>query len=526
MGSDPIWRTRVIASRRGLAALLAIAMLLGVLLLRDLRRAPPALEDRALVTGLDPNYITAMTWDRSPLPAVTVSGTGTDWTWTSNTFTAHADARVVRDVLAALRAGRWQRTGKVAAAGKLRAQLSVTIGTNTRVIGIGEALPGTEQTWLVVGDRALLVDSWVARALDPDPLALRERRPVPELSHGVKFIVSTETETARFEGQPRRQLQPRILLVRPELVAELERALESIEIVRLSRPPEDSTPTVSLELPMAVRVSPTCLDDHALAWLASDLGDGCIPRATYDAIIAATHALLGPPQAVADPRPLPAELETIVLADRRVLELDRVPSIDGKPADSEAVIDLLAVLAAPADIVPAPKPMTERGRLLLAIKGGATVTLVLFENNLVRREGEPIALRLSNIAYNRLLRGAPAYADKSVWNEEPTTVTSLVIDGITYTRGAVIGEWTRAPAGAFDPARVEAVVAALSAPRRTADVESMNITHRVTLTVTPPVGAPVVHHVGVASFRCLAIDPAATIQLSGKTCEALDALAR
>lgn len=517
----------MIATRRGLAVLLAIAAVLGVLLVRELRRTRPSPESRALVPGLDPSYITKMTWDRSPLPPVAVTGGGTEWTWTSTTFTGRADARVVRDVLAALRAGKWQRTGKVLAAGKLRAQLALTIGTTERVIGIGAALPGTEQTWLVVGARALLVDSWVARALDPEPLVLRERRPVADAAHAVAVIVRTETEVARFEGTPRRQVEPRVLLVRPELIGELERALEALEIVRLSRPPAERTAVVSVQLPRNVGLSATCPDDHALAWLTSDLGDGCIPRATYDAAVAAVHALTAPPELVADPRPLPAELAKIVLLDRHVLELARVPEIDGQPADPVAVTELLAALAAPAEIVVSPPSVTtERGRLVLSIKGGITISLELFDDNLVRREGEPIALRLSGAAYARLARGAVAYADKSVWNEEPTTVTSLVIDDITYTRGVVIGEWTRAPAGAFDSKRVEAVVAALSAPRRTVDVESITYTHRVKLTVTPPVGAPVVHELAIASSRCLATASAATMRFPPAVCDALDALAR
>jgi hypothetical protein len=160
------------------------------------------------------------------------------------------------------------------------------------------------------------------------------------------------------------------------------------------------------------------------------------------------------------------------------------------------------------------------------VKGGTSVVLELLGNNLVRRQGETIALRLSGAASTRLARVARDYADKSVWNEEPTTITSLQIDAITYTRGAVIGEWTRAPAGAFDPKRVEALVAALAAPRRTADVESMSYTHRVALTVTPPVGAPVRHELHVGSYRCLAETLTATIQLSSSTCDDLDALAR
>ena len=518
----------MISTRRGLAVLLAIAAVLGMLLVRELRRTRPPAEDRALVPGLDPNSIRAMTWERSPLPAVTVSGAGTQWVWSSTTSTAQADSRVVRDVLAALRAGRWQRTAEVGAAGKLRTRLSLTIGTATRGIGIGEALPGTEQTWIVVGERALLVDSWVARALDPDPLALRERRPVADATHAQLITIDTRAGALRFEGSPRRQVQPRILLVRTELMAELSRALEAIEIVRLSRPPAENVDDLVISLAPTLRLADRCPDDPSLAWLSSDLGDGCIPRTTYDAVFAAARALAGPAETVAEPRLLAAELDKVVLPDRRELELERAPSIDGKPADPVAVAELLAVLAAPAELVATPPGAIVRARLSLAVHGGTMIVLELLGNGLVRREGEGLSLRISGGAYERLARTGQAYADKTVWSEEPTMITSIKIDAVTYTRGAVIGDWTRAAAGTFDPKLVEAVVLAVSAPRLAPEVGSLRdrYTHHVVLTVTPPVGAPVVHELAVRNAPCTATNAAGTMSFAPAVCEALDALVR
>lgn len=516
----------MIASRRGLAVLLALAVALGVMLVRELgrERLPP--EDRALVPGLDPSFITAMTWDRSPLPAVTVIGRGTEWSWASGAMTAHADPHTVRDVLAALRGGRWQRTAKVAAAGKLRAQLTVTVGTNRRVIGIGEALPGTEQTWLAVGERALLVDSWLARALDPDPLALLDRKPIPETPHPQSITFYAGPEAVRIEGTPRRQLVPRILLVRAALFADFIRALEAIEIVRLSRAPKSGEDDIVVFMTPALRIGATCPDDPSLAWVSSDLGAGCIARATYDAIATTAHAIAGPAEIAAEPRPFPGELAEVMLPDGLALTLARTPEIEGTRADPAAVAELLAVLAAPAEIVPVPSTARARGRITVTSRAGTSVAIQLLGNGLVRREGEPIALRLSPAAYERIARPGKAYADASVWNEEPTLVSSIRINTTTYTRGAVIGEWTRDPAGTFDPARVEAVVAALAAPRRSPDVAAMDYTYRISFTVTPPVGAPVIHELGVASSRCLASSAASTMKFPRAVCDALAALAR
>ena len=511
---------RVIASRRGLAVLLAVALVLGGLVVRELRRARPAAEDRALVPGLDPAAVTAMTWDRAP--PVTVSGQGVKWTWKSGELVAHASPRAVNDVLAALRGGRWQRTGEIAAAGKLRAQLSLTTGAGTHVIGIGEAMPGTEQTWIVVGERALLVDSWVARALDPEPLALRETRPVVDAAQAAEIEVASGAGVYRIAGVPRVRIDDTPpLLVRAELVAELERSLEAIEIVRLSRAPADDVPVMRVA---RLRLAKACPDEPALAWVGSEVGDGCVARATYDAIAAAAQALAGPAEAVAEPRLVPGEIEQVNLAGGHVLKVAGTPEIDGKHADSGAVAELLAVFAAPAEIVAVPAGAAVRATMQATVHGGRTITFELLADDLVRRQGEPVGLRLP--AFVKLARPATAYADRSVWNEEPTLITSIKIDDIVYTRGAVIGEWTRAPAGAFDPKRVEIVVAAVAAPRRFPDVESINYTHRVSFTVTPPVGQPITHELGVGRFRCIATGGAATMLLGSATCDALDALAR
>lgn len=510
---------------RGLAVLVVIAAVLGALVARDLRRpaAPP--EDRAIAPGLDPSLVTEMTWERSPLPDVTVRGRGTEWSWISGTSTAHANPRVVQDALAALRAGRWQRTGDVAAAGALRAQLVVKTGTAPRAIGIAQPLAGTEQTWIVIGERALLVDSWVARALDPDPLALRERHPVLAAAQAPAIVISVGPDSVRLEGTPRRQLSPRILFVRGALVAELERALEAIEIVRLSRPPPEGTSYLAFDLVASLRLASTCPDDPTLAWVSSNSGEGCFARATYDSLAAVALAVAGPAELAGEPRPLPAELERVALADG-VLELARTPNIDGQRADPVAIAELLAVLAAPAEIVPLPPGAAAKKILTFTLHGGAVLALQLLENDLVRRAGEPIALRLTSAAYARLARDAKAYADPAVWNEEPLTISELEVDGVRYVRGAVVGEWTRTPSGAFDPKAVDNVVAALASPRRTSDVESMSITHRVKLTVTPPVGAPVVRELAVARYRCLGQASTATVKLGASVCDALDALAR
>ncbi len=522
----------MIATRRGLLILCAMVLLLAVLLGRELRRAPIEPVDRALLPGLDPERITELVWDRSPLPEVRVAGTGTRWIWTSTSGTARADARVVREVLSTLRAARWHRRAEVAAAGKLHSQLSLTVGTTARVIGIGESLPGTEQTWIVIGDHALLVDAWVARALDPEPLALRVRRPVVDASAVPLITFGSSGGMVRLEGIPRRQLTPRILLVRPGVVEPLEHALEQLELVRLSHTPTDDGPVLAVSLNGDLRLRAMCPDDPTLAWLSSDVGEGCITRAAYTDVATALLAFEKPATDLIEPRPLPAELAAIVLVDGTKLELAGRALIAGKPVDPAAVAELLAVLAAPAEVVVLPTNPVVRGRLRIAVRGGAAITLELLGTNLVRRELEPLALLLSPGAYDRLTRPAAALADHTLWTEEPTEITAIQIDGLTYARGAVIGEWTRTPPGPFVAARLEALAATLATLQGEPVATALVRAHQVTLTVAGPTGPAIQHALGVGrpgAPHCLATTPstgATTLILPGAVCAAVDELGR
>ncbi len=516
----------MIATRRGLGILVAIAALLALLLVLDLRRAPRQAVDRRLVPGVDPDRITALRWDRSPSPAVEARRDGNHWIWSSGGATARAEPRVIREVLSALRAAHWHRRAAVGAANPLRGQLSLTIGTTARVIGIGAPLAGTEQTWLVVGDHALLVDSWVARALDPDPLALRVRQPIADASGTPTISLGDPRTVVQLAGIE--QLAPHHLRVSEAVITRLRRALEALEIVRLSRAPPADTEVLSITAVPNIRLGATCVDEPALAWLASDVGDGCIQRAGYDEVKAVIALLAGPPELVLEPRPMPAQLASITLVDGAMVRLDKGLTIDDAPADPAAVAELLAVLAAPAEVVIAP-PSGPRRALTLHVRGGSPVILELLGGNLVRREGEPRALRLTVGAYAILARTRAELAGRSVWTEEPTTISALTIDAITYTRGAVIGEWARSSPGPVDGARVEALVVALASPQRSPEVEASPIAHRVTLTVTGPTGAPIQHELRIGASRggvCTGTTSKATVLLARGVCAAIDQLAR
>jgi len=132
-----------------------------------------------------------------------------------------------------------------------------------------------------------------------------------------------------------------------------------------------------------------------------------------------------------------------------------------------------------------------------------------------------------------LTRPARALRDPTRWIEEPTSMTELVVDGRTYRRGAVIGEWTRTPpgplAGPVDAALVEAVASALGT-LRAPDLAAppRRIAHRVTIHVAPPAGDAVTHTlalgpVGPDGCRALVDDAPALVPLPA--CTAVVALA-
>jgi len=525
----------VIASRRGVLVLVAIAVMLVAALARALMRPRPEPVDRSIAPGLDADRVTVLAWEYSSLPAVTVrrSENGA-WAWESSGIRAAADMSSVRDVLAALRAGRWHRRAEVHAAGELRARLTVETGVASRTFGIGLPLEGTEQQWIVAGDDALLVDRWIARALEPDPLALRVRRPIESAAAQPDLSIWRGTVARRLEGTPRRLTMPRdataplVVLPKAELLVRLDRALEALEIVRLSRPARDEDVTLRVRSKVSVGVAPVCPDEPALAWMASDAGNGCIERAVFDELTAAALAFEQPLLDLVEPRPVPFDVDAVTLIDGKVLELSRGPQIDSRRADAEGVARLLAALGAQAQVSPDIEGPV-MGQIRLAVRGGGAIELELLGEGRLRRRGEPVVLRLAPAAYAALNHRAVDLADRSVWSEEPTTITELAIDGVSYRRGTVVGEWSRTPPGPVDGARVEAVIAALARVERSPDVASLGKRHDVAIVVTPPAGASVRHELAVGAPRqggCPAYAGEATVILSPPVCASIAALAR
>jgi hypothetical protein len=544
----------MIASWRGLAVAVAIAVALAVSVVIDTLRADGAMTiDRALVPGFEPARATELVWERPGQPAIRAVRTGERWELRVPA-TIPADAGAIGDVLAALRGVRWHRRGD---APPPQATLTVLAGAERHVLGIAAPIAGTEQSWIVCDGRGVLVDGWVARALDRDRLSLQVRRPLADAA-GARTIAITVTGTVpasraarpgagggaggdgagggridlRIEGFPRRQVRPEPLLLAPELAAALERALRDVTIVRIPDGPVTghglaieiagpaAAPTVTVELGGA------CPGAPGLVAVSGTAGDGCVERAAADAVQTAVAALHQPPGAIVERRPVPFEPARVMLPDGAALSTSP-PRVGDAAADVTRVAELLAALAAPAEAVARPAgPPT--AHLTATDRAGTAIALDLFPDRVLARSGEPVALRPAPGAWSLLVRPSRELRDLTLWVEEPTMITALVTDGVRYQRGAVIGAWDRQPAGPVDAARVEALVAQLAAPRALGFADGpFTAVHRVMLEVTPPAGAPIHHALELGAPRgsgCPAHTGGDTVVLPAAICSDVAAL--
>jgi hypothetical protein len=477
---------------------------------------------------------------------------------------APADAGAISDVLAALRGARWHRGG---AAAPTHATLTVVVGAERRKLGIGEAIAGTEQMWLVDGDRGRVVDAWVGRALDRDLLSLRIRAPLADVRRAQTIVIERDDEkpgvlpdnaavpgAIRIEGRPRRMVRPVALLLAPEPVDELERALGELTIVRAPAGPavghglaiSIAGSGLSPTSPITVEVGGSCPGAPELVAVSGSTGDGCVDAAAADAIGRAVATLQQTPSKIAERRPIPFEAQRVVLADGVAMEVAPL-RVGDHAADPARAAELLAALAAPAEVVAgggerssaavtAPGAGTDAARraavrqLVITDRSGGTTVLELLSDRLVARHGEPVALRLAPGAWSLLVRPSRELRDATLWIEEPTTIASVRVDGVVYQRGAVIGEWARQPAGAADARALEALVAAVAAPRALGFLDAAPpVVHRLTIATAPPVGRPAEHVLEVGASRaagCAGRADGEAVVLPAAVCARVAALAK
>jgi hypothetical protein len=584
----------MIASWRGLVVAVVIALALGVVVIVDVSRTP-AVVDRALMPGFDASRVTELVWERAGEMAIRVVRDGETWrlreatagdgarnggvgsggagsggarnggvgsggagsggagsggagsggagSGAGNGLAAGppADPTAISDVLATLRGARWHRRGDATSA---RTTLTIVAGDARRVLGLGEPLPGTDQRWVVAGERSLLVDTWVARALDRDRLALRVKTPLADVARAKDIVIHREGDAGvelRLEGRPRQLVtrsQGRVVLA-AELVGELTRALAEIAIVRLPDSPVRGQGVVVTAGGMAasaairVEIGGSCPGAPELVAISSTQGDGCIERTVATAVANAVERLAQPLRTLVERRPVPFEPARIVLPDGVTLEIKplRLGSASAEPA---RVAELLAALAGPTDVAGRPVKPAQR-QMTVSDDAGATITLDLFGERVLGRPGEPFSLQPADGMWKLLVRPSRELRDLALWLEEPTTIAAIRIDDVRYQRGAVIGVWTRSspspqPGPTVDAKALEGLVAALAAPRSLGFVDdAFAITHRVTLVVAPPAGADIERSIELGALRtagCPARIGREAILLPASICTQVAALAR
>ncbi|HEY4181501.1 MAG TPA: hypothetical protein VGM90_31860 [Kofleriaceae bacterium] len=566
----------MISSARGLVLLAAVAVAMVATLFIDLHRAEPA-RDHMLVSGFDESRVVKLSWANPSGPPLAIERGTPHAPWRRTLPSAgDVDQNAVGDILAALRGGRWQRVGNVAEAGAGQTKLTIEMRTDTGVesieLGVGEGTRVSQayhlktkepvadaQEWIARGDRAYLVDAWVAHALQPDALALAVTHPFAPAANApsIRFWNHDGDVTVSGDGTDNRILQlgtgPTItdhgVRLDPAIAHELERALATIEVVELS----SAQPTASTQTATPIANTNTlqiewagtradlgatgCNGNETLVEVMAPSGGGCVEASAAGDLRDLVAKLRGPATAIAARAPIPFAVGVVELADGQTLDVTKSPKIGVRTqllgmgaADRDRTQQLLAALATRAtviDFAPASAPpgaLTEGpGARTLFIRGdhGAEQTLVLGDRPIVWRAGERVALRVTPEAYDAIARQAKDYVDLLLWSEEPTTITNIEVAGRAFSRGAVIGEWT----GAKNPASVDALLALLSAPRALELVARNPVgpdpKDTVRITIHPPTGPIIEHILRLASGpRCEAETDTGIYLLKPEVCAA------
>jgi hypothetical protein len=256
-------------------------------------------------------------------------------------------------------------------------------------------------------------------------------------------------------------------------------------------------PTVSNEIEMAE--AGTC-DGERVRVETNRYGAGCVERAAWQRALAAFEPFVRPTESsLVDTRIVPFALTGIRFNTNPSSTTDQAElSLVGRPrlgtddsVDLDRVNELLAALATPGTIVPRP---TTAPRMQFDASGGDRIgTRITVFDGVIARMDEEFGLRPPPEAFAVITRPVTALLDPVLWREDATTITHVTLGGVTYQRGAVIGEWARTPAGKVDPALVDTLVETLARVRGLASTGPPKIAYTVAVTFTPPTGEPVTH---------------------------------
>jgi hypothetical protein len=473
----------VIATTRGLAVLAAIAL---ALVIATVFRAPshqfPV--NHLLVPGFDETKIDELriAWGQRHTKVKRVGAE-----WRIDDGSAVADDAAIDAIFTALRAGRWHRRAdrrSIATAWQPHGPSNISIrGID---IAIGPRLQGLAQTWIFRGSDAFLVDSWVADALVPSLMALRAKHPL-DCTSVTSIVATTPAGSLRIEGN--RLVAPNRIWLDDGWLHALGEACAGIEIRGVDTRPVGANGMTIVAGDSELKEIGPCHDER-LIYIESRIGAGCVAA---DDLRALADALRDPQP---DPRPLPIDPAKLTLRDGTLLDVTakRIGDVDAEP---DRVRELTSALMTRGTVKarPAGKPTAT---ITAVDRAGTEVVLELFDHAIARR-GEPVAIDIAADAWKLITRPTAALRDPIRWREDATNLTSITLDNVTYKRGAVLGEWTREPAGKVDPTLVDALVETLATVRAPTAPAPTAIAHRLRITITPPAGAPITHAIELAA---------------------------
>jgi len=500
----------VIGSLRALAVLATVAVAVIVLAFVVPGSRTGAV-DRRIAPGFDATAVRTLRWDHDGVIDAEVVRDASGWRFPKGPF---ADAAAVDEVIAALRGGVWQRREPAARAGTLHERITA-IGATTATFAIGDSL--AEQVWIVAGDDALLVDGWIAHALEratQPPLGLRIREPLAGAAEAERIDITRDDISLALVGHPR---QLHGVLVDAERVRAVETPLAKLTLVSAFRDPVPNTLSdhvvISIGPPVALEIA--AAGRHRCGEWVTGI-DGCVGEPAWAALRTAITELARPIAEIAERRPAPIEPVSIRLPDG-TLDLDKRPTIDGHDADSARIAELVAALAAPATVVAKP---TDKATQTVEVRGKANVTIVLeLHAGIVVRRDEPLGLRLEPAAWAALTRPASSYRDTALWLEEPTAIIAITVDNFAYKSGNIVGTWTREPPGPVDPHALDAATRILAAPRAPPATlpTGFALKHRIAIMVAAPSG-PAITHVLEIGAACVAKADGTVVTLPAPLC--------
>ncbi len=514
----------MIASLRGLAILAAIAVILAVVA----RAGAPATVtlDHTLVGSFDLSRVTSIRFRHEGQPDVQIARKPDGRTWENADHTP-VDPATIDALFTALRGARWQRQEVARVAWPYRGDLRLESDRGALVLAQGRTLDETGQTWIHIGasDRVLLVDSWVAHALFPAPLELRIRHPFAGAA------AATKITSKPIELVGTRLIAPRGLWVDPSVVGQLTSALAALELVAVpAEVPPAAVRELSYDGPQAntLALVGSCPDHQVL--LRATTGPGCYDDAAWHAVDLVLTALDAASDELSDRRPLPIAPASLTFGTGPTLMLGSPPRLGDTDADPSRIAELLTALTTAGELVPRP-PGAPTSSLTARDAAGTEVILDVFAPaKLVARRGEAIAIRPRPESWAILMRPASALRDPIRWREDATTIRSITVGQATYTRGAVLGEWTRTPAGSAAPdgALVDALASALATVRAPDAPDDRQPTPlAVEVTFAPPAGTPTTHELRLGAPTaggCAAVIDGVRVRAEPALCIAAHAL--